>query len=173
MKPAKEVLGTLSPLGGMVATALMSTIETCFMVNGEIKPAMHGHDYSGKAEVITGFELSDRTRPQIWARLRQMRKKRAVTAFIAEVWMAHYKGKPGPEEPGFVRPSEDPDRKEQMMITLWDGQRTVSFYCDIKRNPDSLGEWMVMYDSFFPEAGQATSLGGAMVEGEGNKAHSN
>jgi hypothetical protein len=74
------------------------------------------------------------------------------------------KGDVKPDGTVKVMPSEDPNRKEKLMVTIYQHSRTVIFTADILRDPNRLEEWKTFYDSSFPN--KMGSIAGGMMTGK-------
>lgn len=167
MNTLQDTLSTLLPDARELMKCVMRTSEKIFAEQKEVEPVMFAIDPIGQIKVIDVPELSDETKPTVWAGLRHLRRSYPIVALISEVWMVHCpKGDPNMLPDGRVKvmPRDHPNRFEKVSIQLWQGERSVSFMCSINRNPDSLGEWEVMFDSDYPK--DLVSLGGAMIDGE-------
>ena len=124
---------------------------------------------------VIGFgQFDDQTKPTVWAMVRKLRRECPTVAFVSEAWMSH--PKKGDTNYDYdpvtqmckMMPRDDPNRTEAVMLHLWEGIRVVSFKATITRHPDKLGEWEVLYDSFFPgnDGSSPARAEGAMMDGE-------
>ncbi len=159
MNRLEDTLKTTTP----VCQALFKTISEIsrkkFDDDGGVPPGIFVYTAAGELKVYDPPELSDRTKPMVWEMLKQIRSMNPITAFISEVWMSH----PEKNAKHFVMPRVDPKREEKLMINLWDRDRMLNIFADIKRNPNSLGPWEVLFDSVFSQ--KNTQVSGAMMEG--------
>lgn len=166
MNTVSDTIKTLLPDAQRLATMILETSREIFEgEDHEVKPMAFYVPLKGGIQVIAISELSDQTKPGVWAFVRQLRQSFPIVAFVSEVWMA--KVNPGDVNPdGSVKimPRDHPNKIEQVMLTLWQGDRHVSFTAEIKRQPDRLEEWNIMFDSYFPQDNKS-KVEGRMMEG--------
>lgn len=173
MNTLQDTLSTLSDDAAGLANAVMETSRKIFDDHGEVSPGIFAMPWNSTGgedmKIFDVPSLDDKSKPAIWAGLRKMRQVYPVVAFVSEVWTIEGEAaKQGLK----VMPRDHPDKKERVMLQMWAGSRAITFSCDIKRNPSSLGEWRVFFDSMFPPDGKAI-LEGAMMEGENNPTENN
>ena len=165
MNTIDDTIATLLPDAQKLLHLIMKASAEMFAQDQQLQPCAFAVNAGGHIEALQVPELSDNTKPAVWAFVGFLRRTHPIVAFISEVWLAHC----GPEEVKDgkvkVRPRDRPDRSEQSMITLWQGDRHVALLADIKRQPDHLEPYRVMFDSAFPQD-KITSLGGAMMDGQ-------
>lgn len=161
-----DTIATLTePARGMTKLVLENA-TSMFAGNGEIDPCIFIIKPDGEIDTFESKSMmNDEMKPFLWAGVRELRRHIPVVGFISEVWMVKGKGKESLDDLTKVMPRNHPDKIEVAMFQLWDGARAVTFMADIKREPNSLGEWEVFFDSHFPKD-KMESLGGAMMEGE-------
>ncbi len=167
MNSITDTLGTLLPDARKLAGVILKQSRFCFETDGEVLPCAFFVTADGQPSIVGVPELSDETKPSVWAMVAHLRRTHPITAFVSEVWVAHCdKSNMNPDGTVKVMPRNDPNKTECIMIVLWQGKRHVSFTADITRNPTNLGEWKVMFDSEFPVKNGITEVGGNMMKGE-------
>lgn len=84
-----------------------------------------------------------------WAEmLNNLRTNCEAVVFSHEAWFSQYEGKHSTSDwQDLPRPSEDLNRKEAAMVTLYIHERSIHFFAEIHRNPNRLDKWKVMMDS--------------------------
>lgn len=172
MNSLDDTLNSMEPESSAVAKTIMEGSRHFFNKYGKVLPAMFAMPLFGDKLMIEDVAvLDDDTKPIVWDKLRLWRKTHPVVAFVSEVWMSQYKARKLPPGP-LPMPRDDPQKTEKVMIQLWIASRKVTIFAEITRNPDKLGEWEALFDSFFHKDG-IDALGGAMMEGEPNTIGSN
>ena len=166
MNSLTDTLGTLLPDARNLAEGVMAGARQGFNKDGQVNPCAFFVTTGGDPGIVAIPELTDSTKPSVWAMVGQLRKTHPIVAFISEVWMALCdKTNMNPDGSLKVMPRNNPNRTECLMLVLWQGPRYISFTAEITRNPTHLGDWKVMFDSNFPGK-EMTSLGGNMMDGE-------
>lgn len=159
MKTLEDTLNTMGNAAHALFDTLSQKCSELFRKYGNISPGIFCCGESkGSLQVYDSPNIDDASRPLIWEILRQIRSRNHVTAFVSEVWMAEGKTESLP----MPRPSQHPDRKERLMINVWEDKRLVMFLADLNRKPNRLGDWRVFHDSLFPKDG--CQVEGGMVQ---------
>jgi hypothetical protein len=171
MNPLAATLATLNPDARQLLEATLPGARQNFERDHRLYPCAFAVTLGMEPEVYAIEEMNDQTKPALWAFMARLRRTRPVAAFLSEVWMA--KCKPGDVNPDGslkIMPRDHPDKTEWVLFSLWSGKRTVMVRAEIKRQPDLLGPWEVMWDSDYPDPGflgkKADSVGGEMMEGQ-------
>ena len=150
-----DTLATLGKDARHLVEMVLHNSREHFERDGEVAPILFASTPDGKFTVIpTRKMMGDQLKPALREGMRALRQVCPVVGFLSEVWMV----KPPPGDTNFdpvtktckVMPRDDPTRTECVMFQLWEGRRTVSFMAEITRHPNQMGEWVVMFDSFFP-----------------------
>lgn len=165
MNTLDDTFGTLLPDARKLMGTILKAATELFTEHGELTPVLFAVDEKGHANMADVPVMDDQTKPAIWEATRQLRQAYPIVAFVSEVWMAKCDKKDFNENGSVkVMLRDRDDKTEQAMVNLWQGERTVSFMADIKRNPNRLEPWEVMFDSDFPK--DMVSLGGEMMKGK-------
>lgn len=170
MNTLNDTLDTLLPDARDLAWSILEGAVSNFERDGGVLPVAFYVDPAGRRSLIGIDELSDRTKPDVWNMLAQLREHNPIVFFISEVWMAKCgPGNMNPDGTVKVMPRNAPNKTEHILLNLWQGGRIVSFINEIHRQPDKLEGWKVMFDSRFPEhtvmGKKADSVGGEMMKG--------
>lgn len=169
MNTLQDTIVTLTAGARVMVEKVLPNATGMFAERGEIDPALFVIRAMG--DEVNVFEtkamMNDELKPALWEGVRQLRRRCPVVGFISEVWQVDTGrlSKEAAAEALKIMPRDHPDKVEVAMFQLWDGSRQVTFMADIKREPNALGKWSVLFDSFFPK-GKMNSLGGAMMDGE-------
>lgn len=161
-----DTLSSLYSQSRFLAKFLMAGCEKMFDEYGKVEPCGF-YLPLGKEEDVQTMpveRMDDETKPQIWAAMRALRAQHPITAFVSEVWSLEGKAVKGKTMQNMPRPSESPDRQENIMVHLWQYSRMVTIMAKIHRHPDRLGDWTVFYDSLFA-AKTGAEVEGAMMQG--------
>lgn len=153
-RPLHEVLLTIDEDARKMVEAMMDGARK-FFADGDVPSAVTALDPKGIPHVYPIIHHNDMEKYCMWAFIRYLRETHPIVSMVSEIWVSHCKGDENPYKK--MKPSQDPNRQEMVMITLWQGTRTVWFAADITRNPDKLGEFTVRFD---------TTEDGCHVEGE-------
>jgi hypothetical protein len=160
--PVKDTLGTVSKeCAACIQSAMDGAIEF-FAKYHEVPPAIIAVPEFGKPKVFKVNHQNQKEKDLQWEFLKMVRQLHPITLLISEVWYISRKGnlKPGEKIP---LPSYSPDRKEVVMIQVWDHDRNIFIAADITRNPDKLGEFVTVHDTQFDPKG--LTMDGALNEG--------
>lgn len=165
--PAEDTMPTLDENARKLVDCALVGARDCFDRDGEALGVILVLPEQGEPQVYPATHSNDEEKRKCWDFLREQKANNPHVVLISEVWMSRC-GKDGinPDGSAKVRPMNDPNRFEQVMVTLYSGPRTVMFCAEITRNPDKLGEWVTFYDSAFPLKGGADSMGGALMDGQ-------
>ena len=166
-----DTLSTLTPDGRRLTEAILETSRKNFEADGHLVPVAFSLPLGGEnVAVFTIDRFDDETKPMVWGQIRILRETHPIVLFLSEVWTVEA-GKDklldfiNPDGTCKVMPRNHPDRKECVLLQLWEGRRAVTFKADITRKPTVLGEWEVFFDSAFTTGHKATDVTGAMMEG--------
>lgn len=172
MNTLQDTLNTLLPdAKKLLEECIIPASRKCFEEDGEVHPYMFSVRPDGKPQIYNIPVMDDETKPAIWEALRMARRGFPIVAFISEVWMLEDRKAATenmlPDGSCKIMPRDHPLKTEAVMISLFQGKRTVNFRADIRRNPTKLEEYRVFYDSQFPgkDCG-ADAVQGAMVDGD-------
>lgn len=166
MNTLDDTINTLLPDSQKLVQVILKASRRFFEEDQHVAPAAFAINAEGNLDVTDITEMSDQTKPQIWSFVRQLRQSHPIVAFISEVWTAKVDPQDvNPDGTVKVMPQDHPDKREQVLLTLWQGDRHVSFAAEIKRSPNRLDPWEVMFDSYFPK-GKIDRVEGAMMDGE-------
>lgn len=159
MKTLEDTLNTMGNAAHALFDTLSQKCSELFCEDGIVPPGIFCCGESKDSlQVYDSPVIDDASRPLIWEILRQIRSRNLVTVFVSEVWMSE--GKKGTP---VIRPSQNPERKEKLMIYVWEHKRLIIFLADINREPARLGDWRVFHDSWF--AGKDCRVEGGIVQG--------
>lgn len=148
---------TRAAIEGCIATAI-----SFFHEDGEVPPAIIAIPEEGSPKVFPAKHQNDEQKEVVWSFLRVVRITHPVTILVSEVWYLSLEGK-NVDTKHLPRPSESPDRKEVVMIQVWDHKRNIMIVAEITRNPTHLGEFYTVRDSDFDEPGAEVT--GALNDG--------
>lgn len=162
--PAEETIFTLSPEAASIVKSMMAGGRKFFDEGKEEVAAVVAVPEFGDPRVFPALHSNPAEKQIVWSFLRLLRATHPVVALINEAWYSEYGKDWDPSK--YVPPSQDPNRKELMLIYLWDCERSVVFHAQITRNPNHLGEWRTVHDSDFPLDNGDLSFSGALMEGE-------
>lgn len=166
--PTSETLFTLGSEARCIAERLMEGGEKHLKEDKEVAAIVAVPEF-GQPKVFPAVHTNYAQKSVVWGFLRLLRGTHPIVALISECWYSEWEGKefiPGKHP----LPSQDPNRKEMMMINLWDCERSLVFTAQISRNPIELGEWRTVHDSEFPlDPDDKVGFEGAVMEGEGFK----
>jgi hypothetical protein len=160
----------MTPDGRKLSQAILESARGNFERDGYLNPMAFSLPLGESVvNIFTIDRFDDETKPMVWGQVRILRETNPVVLFLSEVWTVQAsKDKPldfiNPDGTCKVMPRDHPDRKELVMLQLWEGPRAVTFCAPITRKPTALGPWEVFYDSDFP-VHKATDVTGAMMEG--------
>jgi len=162
-KPLSDVLLTVSEEARKSVEAMIDGARHFWEQKQEIPPAVSVVSPDGEPNVFPAIHRNDVEKACVWAFIRFLRATHPVVLLISEIWASEVKKEE--DVKSRPRPSEDPNRTELVMITLWEGDRTLWISADINRNPDTLGEFLVRMDT----ADEGCTVTGALAEGESYK----
>lgn len=166
MNTLKDTLNTLPVQPKALALFVFMAGKMMFRDHQTIQACMFWMPPDAETpEMFPVNEMSDKTKPQVWAAMRKLRETFPVTGFVSECWVSMPKKGDVLDMDHLPMPRNDPNRIERVMFTLWHGSRVLTFYADIIREPQpKLGPWKLFHDTLFPKKGME-NLGGAMMEG--------
>jgi len=146
-----------------VIEGIQDTANELFKKSGYLAQTFFGADRERRELQVGSFPKPEN--PELhdgfFRLLRELRNRFPFSAWITEVWTVARAYDTPPQE--LIVPSECPDRKEVALLQCVFNEpenRTIVYVADIQRNPNRLGEWLVMSDSF----------DGAVVEGRAFRA---
>ena len=143
--PLSELFLTLSEDVGKLIEAMIEGANNLFNDSGEVPPAICTYADGCKPQVFPAKHRNDMEKSIVWAFLRFLRETHPVVILVSEIWASKCdKGKDPYKQ---TRPSDDPNHTEMVMLSVWDGERTIMIAGDITRNPNTLGEFKVRSDS--------------------------
>lgn len=167
MNTIEDTLNTLGPNARKLVKVALETARQCFNESGEAKPVILTLPERGQPQVYDACHANDDEKAVVWSFLRMLRTVNPTVVLVNEAWMSHHKkGDALPGEEGYVRPKDDPQREEYVMVNVYDGARMLSFKAQITRHPDHLAEWVCYYDSDFPDQHEAKGMGGELFRGD-------
>ena len=93
MNSLTDTLGTLLPDARNLAEGVMAGARQGLNESGQIAPCAFAVTTGGVPEIYAiGRDFDDKTKPEVWAMVRWLRKTRPVVAFVSEVWKALEQG---------------------------------------------------------------------------------
>jgi hypothetical protein len=144
----------LSPLGMEVLDCALEGARLNFSADGYLKAALitGNEDPARPGAIIMLANTSPEAKPAMVRFIHQQREQNDACVLVVECWQSILP----PSEFGrayqerITPPSEDPNRTECVMVTLYEGGRIVAFIAEITRQDNgapTLGDWWVWHDT--------------------------
>lgn len=168
--PMQDTIATLRPESASLVELIKKGSKDMFGKSGKVAPCYFFLGEDGQVSVQEVTFRNDEEKDLVANKMRLIRQSVTIAAFVTEAWMGSYAKETSMEDinsGNYTRPSKLPGRKEVVLITLWEGKRTVVFYAEIMRKPkDALSAWYTMIDSNFPLGPEGKGeIEGRMVDG--------
>lgn len=141
-----EVWPTLEEETVRIIEGAMAGSKYFFQEEGEVPSVIIGYTGQGEPRPYPAIHRNAAEKQIVWAFLRFVRRTHPITVMVTEAWISMLHGKDvDPEH--YIPPSQDPNRLEAVLITVWERDRHLMISAPITRNPNRLGEFKVRLDS--------------------------